>query len=79
MLEKINKTNKTLVRVNRGHRGSIQINKIINEKGNIIPEAKEIQKNHHILLQKPILNKTGWNEQFSRHMSGAKVKSGSDK
>jgi hypothetical protein len=40
--EKINKTDKHLVRLNRGHRDIIQINKIRNEKGNIITEIKEI-------------------------------------
>jgi hypothetical protein len=41
----------------RGHRDSIQINKIINEKRDIQKETKEIQS-HQILLQKPIFNKT---------------------
>jgi hypothetical protein len=39
-------------------------------------------KKHQILLQKPILNKTGksrQNGQFSRQIPGTKVKSGSDK
>jgi hypothetical protein len=42
----------------RGHRYSTQINKIRNEKGEITMETEETQKNHQILLQKPILNKT---------------------
>jgi hypothetical protein len=67
-LEKINKIDKPLARLTRGHRDSILINKIRNEKGNITTETKEIptnnnnkqtNKKHHILLQKPILNKTG--------------------
>jgi hypothetical protein len=33
--------------------------KIRKEKGDITTETKEIQKSHHILLQKTILNKTG--------------------
>jgi hypothetical protein len=58
--EKINKIDKPLARLTRGHRDSVQINKIRNEKGDIKTETEEIQKkNHQILLQKPILNKTG--------------------
>jgi hypothetical protein len=56
--EKINKIDKPLARLTRGQRDSIVINKIRNEKGVIKTESKEIQKNHQILLQKPILNKT---------------------
>jgi hypothetical protein len=37
----------------------MQINTIRNEKGDITTEMGEIQKNHQILTQKPILNKTG--------------------
>jgi hypothetical protein len=80
-LEKINKVDKLFARLNRGNRGSILINKIKNEKGHIMTESEEIQKNHQILLQKPILNTTGkpeWTGQFSRRIQGTKVKSGSD-
>jgi hypothetical protein len=56
--EKINKIDKPLARLTRGHRDSILINKIKSEKGNITTEPEEIQKNHQILLQKAILNKT---------------------
>jgi hypothetical protein len=57
--EKINKIDEPLARLTRGHRDSILINKIRNEKGDITTEAEEIQKNHQIQLQKPILNTTG--------------------
>jgi hypothetical protein len=57
-LRKINKIDKPLARLTRGHRDSTQINKARNEKGDIT-EAEEIKKNHQILLQKPIFNKTG--------------------
>jgi hypothetical protein len=57
--EKINEKIKHLARLTRGHRDSILINKIRNEKGDITTEHEEIQKNHLILLQKHILNKTG--------------------
>jgi hypothetical protein len=44
-LEKINKIDKPLARLTRGHRGSILINKIKNEKEDITTEPKEIQNN----------------------------------
>jgi hypothetical protein len=57
--EKINKIHKPLARLTRGHRNCIQINKIRNEKGDITTETEEIKKkNHQVILQKPILNKT---------------------
>jgi predicted N-acyltransferase len=42
--EKINKMNKSLARLTREHRRSIQINKIRNEKENLTMETVEIQK-----------------------------------
>jgi hypothetical protein len=56
-LREINKIDKPLVELTKGPRGSIQINKIRSEKGEIT-EMKEIKKNHQILLEKSILNKT---------------------
>jgi hypothetical protein len=41
--EKINKIDKPLARITRGHRDSILINKIRNEDGNITTESDEIQ------------------------------------
>jgi hypothetical protein len=41
-LEKINTIDKTLARLTKGHRDSIQINKVRNEKGNIITETMKI-------------------------------------
>jgi hypothetical protein len=41
--EKINKIDKLLARLTRGHRESILINKIKNEKGDITTEPEEIQ------------------------------------
>jgi hypothetical protein len=41
--EKINKIDKPLARLTRGHRNSILINKIRNEKGDITAEPEEIQ------------------------------------
>jgi hypothetical protein len=48
--EKINKIDKPLVRRTGGHRESIIINKIRNEKGDKTTEPEEIQKPHQILL-----------------------------
>jgi hypothetical protein len=42
--EKINKIDKPLARLTRGHRDSIQINKIRNEKGDITTEMEELKK-----------------------------------
>jgi hypothetical protein len=42
--EKINKIDKLLARLTRGHRDSIQISKIRNEKGDLTTETVEIQK-----------------------------------
>jgi hypothetical protein len=47
--ERINKVDKSLAKLNKESRGSIQINKIRNEKGDIT-EMEEILKNHQILL-----------------------------
>ena len=44
--EKINKIDKPLARLTKGHKDSIQINKLRNEKGDITTETGEIQKNH---------------------------------
>ena len=41
--EKINKIDESLARLTRGHRDSMQINKIRNEKGAITTETEEIQ------------------------------------
>jgi hypothetical protein len=59
-LEKINKIDKFLARLARGHRASTKINKIRNEKGDITTETVEIQKviwSYYKSLY--ILNKTG--------------------
>jgi hypothetical protein len=56
--EKVNKIDLPLARLTRGHKDSTQINKTKIERGDIKTENKEILKNHQILLQKSILNKT---------------------
>ena len=42
-LRKINKIDKPLARLTRGHRDNILINKIRNEKGDIATDTEEIQ------------------------------------
>lgn len=44
LFEKINKKDKPLARQTRGHRNSIQVNKIRNKKGDITTDTKEIQR-----------------------------------
>ena len=78
--EKINKIDKPLGRLTRGHRDSILINKIRNEKGDITTDPEEIQNTIRSSYKKAILNKTGKpgrNGQISRQIPGTKVKSGS--
>jgi hypothetical protein len=80
-LRKINKIDKPIARLTRGHRDSVIINKIRNEKEDITTESEEVQKSHQLVIQKAILNKTGkagCNGQFSRQIPGTKVKLGSD-
>ena len=43
-MKKINKIDKPLARLTKGHRDSIQINKLRKEKGDITAETEEIQK-----------------------------------
>jgi hypothetical protein len=57
--EKINKIEKPLARLSRGHRNSMLINKIRNEKGDITIDPEKNPKHHQIFLQKAILNKPG--------------------
>ena len=66
---------KPLARLTYGHRDSIQMNKIRNEKGDIATETEEIQK-----IQKPLLNAPGesaGNGQFPGLIPNTKIKSGS--
>ena len=42
--QKISKTDKCLAKLTKGHRDSIQVNKIRNENRDITTETKEIQK-----------------------------------
>ena len=49
---------KLLARLMRRHRDSIQINRTRNEKEDITTVTEKTQKNHQMLIQKSILNKT---------------------
>jgi hypothetical protein len=58
--EKINKKiGKLLAQLNRGHRVSMEINKIGNEKEDIITKTEEFHKIIRSYDKKPIFNKTG--------------------
>jgi hypothetical protein len=74
-LRKINKIDKPLARLTRGHRDSIQNIKIRNEKGDITTETKEIQKKILILLQKPVLNKTEKLDEMDNCLTDTKYQS----
>jgi hypothetical protein len=57
--EKINKIDKHLARLSRGHRDSILINKVRNEKGDITTDPEEISQKcsdrHSILIKEKYL------------------------
>jgi hypothetical protein len=78
--EKINKIDKPLARLTRGHRDSILINKIINEKGDITTDPEEIQNTIRCFYK--TYTQQNWrtcrNGDISRQIPGNKVKSGSD-
>ena len=61
VFEKINMTDEHLSKLTKRLRDIIQINK--SEIKNITTETEEIKKNHQVLLQKHILNKTGKSRQ----------------
>jgi hypothetical protein len=58
LFEKIYKIDKSLARLTRGHRDSVLINKIRNER-EIQQQKRRKLKNYNILLQNNIFNKTG--------------------
>jgi hypothetical protein len=55
--EKINKIDKPLARLTRGHRESILINKIRNEKGDITTDPEEIQNTIRSFYKRPYSTK----------------------
>ena len=57
--DKINKIDKPLARLITGHRDSILIKKIKNEKRDITTEHEEIQNINRSYYKKAILKKTG--------------------
>jgi hypothetical protein len=58
--DRISKMDKPLAKVTKGPRGSVQINKIRNEKGHIITETEESKKKSSEPTTKAyILNTTG--------------------
>ena len=72
--EKINKIDKPLARLTRGHRNKILINKIRNEKGDITTDPEEIQNTIRSFYK---TGKPGQNGQISGQIPGTKVESGS--
>ena len=79
-MEKINKIDKPLARLTRGHRDSILIKKIRNEKGDITTEPEEIQniiRSYYKRLYSTKLENLDEMDNFlDRYQT--KVKSGSD-
>ena len=78
--EKINKLDKPLARLTRRHRGSILINKIRKEKGDIRTDPEEIQNTIISFYKRLYSRKTGKpgrNGQISGQIPGTKVESGS--
>jgi hypothetical protein len=80
--EKINKMDKPLARLTRGHRDSILINKIRNEKGNTTRESVEIQqiiRSHYKRLYSTKLeNLDEMDNSLARYRVGTNIKSGLD-
>jgi hypothetical protein len=60
--EKINKIDKPLAILTRGHRDSSQINKITNEKGDITKETEEILKIARQRWRTPLITALGMPE-----------------
>jgi aminoglycoside phosphotransferase family enzyme len=56
--EKVNEIDKLLVKLTKGRRENIQINKIRNEKGDITRDTWKSNESQ-VLLQKPVLHKIG--------------------
>jgi hypothetical protein len=78
--EKINKIDKHLGRLTRGHRDSILINKIRNEKGDITTDPEEIQNTtrpSHKRLYSTKLENLDEMDKFLDSILGTKVKSAS--
>ena len=78
-----NKMDKPLAKLTRGHRDSIQINKIRNDKGDITTEElkkfKKITRSYYKSLYSTKLENLDEMDNFYRLIPGTKVKSGSDK
>jgi len=80
--EKINKIDKPLPGITRGHRECTQINKTRNEEGDITTESEEIKKiirSYYKSLYSKKTGKSGGNGQFTRKILSTKVKSGTNK
>jgi hypothetical protein len=79
--EKINKIDKPLAKLTRGHRDSILFNKIRNEKGDITTEPEKIQyiiRSFYKRLYSTTLENLDEIDKFLDRHQGTKVKSESD-
>ena len=75
--EKINKIDKPLARLIKQKREKTQINKIINEKGEVTTDITEIKKYHKRLLHASIWQYNGKprkNRQILRKVQSSKAK-----
>jgi hypothetical protein len=76
--EKINKIDKPLARLTRGHWDSILINKIRNEKGDITTDPEEIQNTIRSFFKRLYSTKLENLDEMNKFLDkGTKVKSGS--
>jgi hypothetical protein len=75
--EKINKIDKPLAKLTRGHRDSFLINKIRTEKGDITTNPEEIQNTIRSFYKSLYSTEMENLDEISRQIPGTKVKSGS--
>jgi len=80
LFEKINKIDKWLARLTRGHRDSILINKTRSEKGDLKTDHKEIQNTIRSFYKRLYSTKLENLDEMDKFLKiqGTKVKSGSD-
>jgi hypothetical protein len=73
IFEKINKIDKPLARLTRGHRDSILINKIRNEKGGITTEPEEIQNTMRSYYKKLYSTKLEYLDEMDKFLDRYQV------
>jgi hypothetical protein len=78
LFKKINKLDKSLARLTKGHRKSILISKIRNEKGDITTESEEIQnliRSYYKSLYSTKLENLDEMDKFPDRKRGCQVRS----